>query len=266
MTRTPTVLRTLLLTALAAAGLVAIDGALATAERSEASQAGQRFYQDGEELMQKGDYPSAANAFRSAIASTRDNNQYSLALGDALLKAGQLDEAGATLAELLNTDPLNGAPNLAMARLLARRNQPGEAELYYERAIYGQWPQGDAAGQQAAKTELDALKQAHAPKPDPPQPDPAKQDPPDSTTLGTLRQVVAKVLACGALSTDRTTTDLLADFNSLAKQPVTTNSRKADATYLSLAARLWKLEKANCPAAITPADQAIEKALSRRSR
>ena len=140
--------------ALAAAALVLVDSVLANTERRETSLEAARFYGEGESLMQQHKYSDAAESFRSAIANARDNPDYPLALGQALLDAGQLDEANSTLADLLQADSMAGAPNLAMARVFAREGQFEQAGFYYHRAIYGQWKQDADASRIGVRFEL----------------------------------------------------------------------------------------------------------------
>jgi tetratricopeptide (TPR) repeat protein len=137
----PSFFRTLFFVALAAMALVVVDSVLANTERRETSLEAARFYREGESLMQQHRYADAADSFRAAIANARDNPDYPLALGQALLEAGQLDEANSTLADLLQADSMAGAPNLAMARVFAKEGQFEQAAFYYHRAIYGQWKQ-----------------------------------------------------------------------------------------------------------------------------
>jgi len=136
----PSFFRTLLIVALAGMALVLIDSVLAATERRETAIEATRSWREGQSLMQQGRYNDAADAFRSAIANARNNKEYPLALGQALLNAGQLDEAESTLTDLLNANSMAGAPNLAMARIFAKKAEFEEAEFYYHRAIYGQWP------------------------------------------------------------------------------------------------------------------------------
>ncbi len=150
----PSLFRTLFFAAIVAAGFLLVDSILANTERRETSLEASRFSQEGHLLMRQGKYAAAADAFRSAIANARESVDYRLALGEALLGAKQLNEAGITLTELLKSDSMAGAPNLAMARVLAKEDQFDEAASYYHRAIYGQW-KDDAAGNRAkARFEL----------------------------------------------------------------------------------------------------------------
>ncbi len=146
--------RTLFLVAISAASFIAIDSVLANTERKETALAAARFDREGGELVQKGKFAEAAAAYRSATANARDNRQYPLKLAEALLKGGQLNDAGATLSELLTSEPMAGAPNLAMARVLAKEGRTDEAAFYYHRAIYGQWKDNAENRQLQARFEL----------------------------------------------------------------------------------------------------------------
>jgi len=150
----PSLGRTLFFVAIAAMSLVAIDSTLAKTERLETAAQAARFYGEGQRLVRDGKYAAAAESFRSAIANARDNTEYPLALGRALLGAGQLEDAGTALAELLKADAMAGAPNLEMARVLAKQGQLEEAAFYYHRAIYGQWGQDANANRVATRFEL----------------------------------------------------------------------------------------------------------------
>ncbi len=153
----PSFFRTLFFVALAATALVVVDSVLANTERRETSLEAARFYREGESLMQQHQYSDAADSFRSAIANARENADYPLALGQALLDAGQLDEANSTLADLLQADSMAGAPNLAMARVFTKEGQFEQAAFYYHRAIYGQWKQDADANRIRVRFELAEL-------------------------------------------------------------------------------------------------------------
>lgn len=150
----PSLLRTLILVVLATAALVMIDSVLARTEQTETAAEATRFYSEGQRLMQQGNPAAAAESFRAAIANARDNTAYPLALGQALLDAGELDQASSTLTDLLRADPMAGAPNLVMARLLVRQNDITQATSYYHRSIYGQWSGDARASRVSVRFEL----------------------------------------------------------------------------------------------------------------
>jgi tetratricopeptide (TPR) repeat protein len=150
----PSLLRTLFFVAIAVGSFVVIDSILASTERRETGLEAARFYREGQSLMLQHRYSEAAESFRLAIDNSRENRDYPLALAEALLDAGRLEEASATLAELLKTDPMAGRPNLAMARVLEKQGQNDEAAFSYHRAIYGQWKEDAAGNQLRARFEL----------------------------------------------------------------------------------------------------------------
>ncbi len=152
--RLPSLLRTLFFVAIAAAALVVIDTVLAGTERLETAREASRFYAEGLALTQKGNNAQAIESFKSAIANARENPEYRLALGRAERGAGRLDDAEATLSELLKGDSMAGAANLALARVYAREKRMAEAAFYYHRAIFGQWKQDAVVNQIKTRFEL----------------------------------------------------------------------------------------------------------------
>jgi tetratricopeptide (TPR) repeat protein len=162
----PSLFRTLFFVAIASVALVLIDSVLAGTERRETALEAARFYHDGRQMMQQHRYANAADAFRSAIANARGNMEYPLALAQALLAAGQLDDADATLTDLLQSDSMAGAPNLAMARVFAKKGLYEDAEFYYHRAIYGQWKADAQNNRVKTRFELADLLAARDSKPE----------------------------------------------------------------------------------------------------
>lgn len=153
----PSLFRTLLLVLLAASVLIGIDTVLARTERRETAAEADRFYREGLALLRQGKPDAAADAFHSAIANSRENRDYPLALGQALFEAGRLDEAQATLDGLLKIDAMSGGPNLAIARVFWREGDFTESAFYYHRAIYGQWRRDAVAKRIEARFELAGL-------------------------------------------------------------------------------------------------------------
>lgn len=121
-------------------GLLFIDKLLASIERRELITEAASLYRQGEELMAKGQAPAAIGLLRRSVTMARENRAYRLALANALLAVGRLDEARSDLEYLLELDSNAGSANLAMARLQAQLGNSRETEAYYHRAIYGTWP------------------------------------------------------------------------------------------------------------------------------
>jgi len=96
----------------------------------------------------------AADHYRAALALDRENPGYRRALAVALLDLGRTAEAESHLMELLQRDPIDGEANLLRARVALRRGAIADAELFYQRAIYGRWTGDPVAERIAARFEL----------------------------------------------------------------------------------------------------------------
>ena len=147
-------LRTFSLTIAAIAVFFLIDTVLVRTEKAESRAAAARAYENGMRLMGQGRYVDAAGEFEDALALARENLTYTLALAQALLAADRLPKAEATLSDLLQRDGTGGAPNLAMARVLAKEGKFIDAVSYYHRAIYGRWTSDAARNRVQARSEL----------------------------------------------------------------------------------------------------------------
>jgi tetratricopeptide (TPR) repeat protein len=147
-------LRTLVLSVAAIAVFFLLDTVLARTERAESRAAAARAYEDGMRLMKQGRPLDAIGQFDEAISLARENPAYPLARAQALLAAGHLPEAEDTLAELLQNNGTAGAPNLAMARVLAKEGKFTDAVAYYHRAIYGRWTSDPTRNRIQARSEL----------------------------------------------------------------------------------------------------------------
>jgi tetratricopeptide (TPR) repeat protein len=147
-------LRTLLVTLAAIAVFFLIDTILSRTERAESRAAAERAYEEGLRLLKQGRSLEAVSEFDEAISLARENPAYPLARAEALLAAGHLPEAENTLAELLQNNDTAGAPNLVMARVLAREGKFTDAVAYYHRAIYGRWTNDLARNRFQARSEL----------------------------------------------------------------------------------------------------------------
>jgi Flp pilus assembly protein TadD len=153
----PSFVRTLTAVILAIVALFIIDTFLSKTERAESRVEAARFYTNGQGLMQQGHSAEAVDQFKSAITVERDNQDYQLGLGQALLAAGRFVDAEATLNELLQRNPFGAAANLAMARVLVKEDRIDDAVSYYHRAVYGQWKDNARARQVEVRFELAAL-------------------------------------------------------------------------------------------------------------
>jgi chloride channel protein, CIC family len=119
--------------------LLVLAGALAYYYREERLADGQRSLARGQELLRQGRDQEAIDQLRNALVVTR-TPAARLALGDALVTADRLEEAGIYFREVLRNDPASGRANLGLARVLARQGDTNAAVLHYGRAGVGTWP------------------------------------------------------------------------------------------------------------------------------
>lgn len=128
------------------AGLLIVDLWLARIDVRESRLYARHLFEDGQRLLAERRPDEAADRFASAQALERSNVRYGVALADALLADGRVDEAQVQLRSVLGRAETDASANLVMARILSRRRRLDDAAAFYHRAIYGEWA-GDTAGQ-----------------------------------------------------------------------------------------------------------------------
>ena len=135
--RTP---RPMLAGALAAlAGLVVLTGLFNYFFRSERSTTAQTAYRAGTQLLAENRAEEAVEQFRKALSISHATDDR-LMLGEALARAGHLNEASSYLRQVLRERSQDGRANFELARVLAQQGRIDDAVLYYERAATGAWP------------------------------------------------------------------------------------------------------------------------------
>ena len=134
--------------------LAGLDTFLENAEQAELAGQARGAYIQGSRLLQEGKADEAVETLRRAHALERKNLVYELQLIAALTAAGKTSEAEPLMNEVLDAERNDGAANLVAARLRLKEGKTVDAEAYYHRAIYGQWPQDAAAHRIAARLEL----------------------------------------------------------------------------------------------------------------
>ncbi len=116
-------------------------GFLTRAYNREKQERAERQYVAGQEAAAAGRYEEAIRLYTAALSLKRDEEKYLQALALALVEIGRTEEAETYLKQLTRTDPANGVANLMLARIYARRGDLELAVQYYQRAIYGLWPE-----------------------------------------------------------------------------------------------------------------------------
>lgn len=119
--------------------VLSFDLFLARIDRRESDAHAADEYRTGVRLLQLGRASEAVERFGAAAAIDRGNVNYALALGDAMMRAGRVADADATLRALLDRAENDGAVNLTMAHVMIREARDEEAKAYFHRAIFGRW-------------------------------------------------------------------------------------------------------------------------------
>jgi len=135
-------------------GLAGIDQFLSRVDASETRSSARRAHTEGMEFLKQGKAPEAVDSLREAYAQDRGNLEYERDLVTALLAAAKTAEAEPMLTEILQRQPNDGQANLIAARVSVRKGQIREAEAYYHRAVYGEWPGNAPMQRDAARMEL----------------------------------------------------------------------------------------------------------------
>lgn len=92
--------------------------------------------------------------FRSALPYAPDDTETRLQLAEALIAAGQHEQAQGHLLTLWGAEPGDGRVNLDLARLAAADGDVSGATRYYHAAIDGAWENGATVARRTARLEL----------------------------------------------------------------------------------------------------------------
>ncbi len=141
--------------------LYGIDKFLAAQEQAELEHEAQDRYADGRKLLHAGKPRDAVVDFARAHTLERTNREYRLALATAQMVDKKPSDARETLNDSLNEDSNDGRAILLLARVLAGENRFKDADSYYHRAIYGEWPANASGEPRNARLELANMLAAH---------------------------------------------------------------------------------------------------------
>lgn len=101
-----------------------------------------------------GEDAGAVQEYRAVLWLDRGHAGAARGLALALVSLGRYTEAESYLRELLRQDPTDGALNRDLARIHVARERPAEARAAYQRAIYGEWPEGASSERLETRFEL----------------------------------------------------------------------------------------------------------------
>jgi tetratricopeptide (TPR) repeat protein len=134
-------------------GLAIVVGCLNYFFGEERKARGEHYYQAGNGLLAKDRVDEAIVQFRNAVSASH-SLPHRLALGLALQKAGQSNEASIFLNEVLRENPASGPANLGAARIDAASGNLDRAVLHYQRAASGIFPDHPELQRFDARLEL----------------------------------------------------------------------------------------------------------------
>lgn len=103
---------------------------------------------------QRDQLPRAVEEYRAALLLERGDREAAHALALTLLELGRVAEAESYLTDLLQQEPVSAPLNLGLARIRSAGGADDEARRLYQRAIYGEWPDGQPEGRVEVRFEL----------------------------------------------------------------------------------------------------------------
>lgn len=113
-----------------------------------------QWFAQGQADFQSGDAKKALIDYRNAFAFSPANPMFQFHLAQAFAANGDLPQAQAYLLQLLSESPGSGEINLALARIAAQQSHTQDAMMYYNSAIYGEWPTQPIEKRWDARREL----------------------------------------------------------------------------------------------------------------
>jgi Flp pilus assembly protein TadD len=108
----------------------------------------------GNRELKNGRPAAAVQDFRTALFYDPTNSGFEMHLADALLQAGQAEQALNYYLGLWQSNPGNGPVNFQLARLYAKNGDNVAAERFFNGAIFGDWLGNPEANRRAASLEL----------------------------------------------------------------------------------------------------------------
>ncbi len=118
------------------------------------SALGLEWFERGKRELRDNRPTAAVEDFRTALFYAPRNRDIGMHLAEALLEASRTEQALNYYLSLWQSTPNNGLINLQLARLYARKGDTVNAEGYFNRAVFGDWPENAAENRQAASLEL----------------------------------------------------------------------------------------------------------------
>ncbi len=142
--------------AIAVAAILIVSGLLFW-QRQKRHEFGSEAYQAGQRLMAKGQVSEAVLAYRSALAQTPQDVRTRAALGLALVRVGQFEEAQRYLSEAARALPRSGPVFEGLAHVAGAAGRKTEAVQLLRQALAKEWTDGEEAQRREAQLEFASL-------------------------------------------------------------------------------------------------------------
>lgn len=143
--------------AAAGVGIVLIGSGLVLWQRSHQKELSRQAYAVGEKALRAGQLDEAVVSFRTALAHQPNDSKARIALGLALVDAGQMAEAGSYLVLAAKGEQQNGPLTSGLARIAASAGDRKGAIQLYRRALAMNWPAGEETRYRNGELEFGRL-------------------------------------------------------------------------------------------------------------
>jgi Flp pilus assembly protein TadD len=115
---------------------------------------GVQWFERGQHDLKDKQPAAAVEDFRTALLYDPRNWEFGMQLANALMQANHTEQALNYYLSLWQRNPNNGPVNLQLARLYAQRSETGNAERYFNGAVFGEWPENPDENRRSASLEL----------------------------------------------------------------------------------------------------------------
>jgi tetratricopeptide (TPR) repeat protein len=113
-----------------------------------------QWFERGRHDLKDGRPAAAIEDFRTALLYDPRNWEFGMQLANALMQANHTEQALNYYLSFWQRNPSNGPVNLQLARLYAQKSDTGNAERYFNGAVFGDWPENADENRRAASLEL----------------------------------------------------------------------------------------------------------------
>jgi CIC family chloride channel protein len=126
-------------------------------QRSRRSDLGIEAYRSGEKLLAQGQVDEAVSAFRNALAHAPQDVKARAALGLALVRSGQFEDASSYLSGVAKAEPQNGPVWMGLAEVALAGGDKKQALELFRQALTKDWPASEESRRRSAQLKYASL-------------------------------------------------------------------------------------------------------------